>query len=95
MTNTNLTQTNFESTIVDNPSNRTRTLSTPRSTLKPNRSSPRSLVSNRFRRSWHLVYSQPGALPAAALEDLITRVKALNTDQVRAKITARKTAASS
>ena len=37
-----------------------------------------------------LVYSQAGALPAAALEDLITRVKALDMDQVRAKIAARK-----
>ncbi|MGB3233371.1 MAG: thioredoxin [Mycobacterium sp.] len=39
-----------------------------------------------------LVYSQAGALPAAALEDLITRVKALDMDQVRAKIAARKAA---
>ncbi|WP_370329209.1 thioredoxin [Mycolicibacterium hippocampi] len=40
-----------------------------------------------------LVYSQAGALPAAALEDLITRVKSLDMDQVRAKIAARKAAA--
>ncbi len=39
-----------------------------------------------------LVYSQAGALPAAALEDLITRVKALDMDQVRAEIAARKAA---
>lgn len=35
-----------------------------------------------------LVYRQPGAMPAAALEDLITRVKALDMDDVRAKIAA-------
>jgi thioredoxin reductase (NADPH) len=35
-----------------------------------------------------LVYRQPGALPAAALEDLITRVKALDMTDVRAKIAA-------
>lgn len=35
-----------------------------------------------------LVYRQPGALPAAALEDLITRVKALDMADVRANITA-------
>jgi thioredoxin reductase (NADPH) len=33
-----------------------------------------------------LVYRQPGAMPAAALEDLITRVKALDMAAVRAKI---------
>ncbi len=37
-----------------------------------------------------LVYRQPGALPAAALEDLITRVKALDMAEVRAKIAAAK-----
>ena len=37
-----------------------------------------------------LVYRQPGALPAAALEDLITRVKALDMAEVRAKIARRK-----
>ncbi|WP_439657876.1 thioredoxin [Lentzea sp. HUAS TT2] len=31
-----------------------------------------------------VVYSQPGALPAAALEELITQVGALDMDQVRA-----------
>ncbi len=41
-----------------------------------------------------LVYSQAGAMPAAALEDLITRVKALDMVQVRAKIAARKGSAS-
>jgi thioredoxin reductase (NADPH) len=40
-----------------------------------------------------LVYSQPGALPPAALEDLITRVKSLDMAEVRAKIAARKAAA--
>ena len=40
-----------------------------------------------------LVYSQPGALPPAALEDLITQVKSLDMTGVRAKIAARKAAA--
>jgi len=35
-----------------------------------------------------LVYRQPGAMPAAALEDLITRVEALDMADVRAKIAA-------
>lgn len=35
-----------------------------------------------------LVYRQPGAMPAAALEDLITRVKGLDMAEVRAKIAA-------
>jgi thioredoxin 1 len=30
-----------------------------------------------------LVYAQPGALPAAAVEELVTRVKALDMDEVR------------
>lgn len=34
------------------------------------------------------VYSQAGALPPAALEDLITRIKALDMDEVRAKLAA-------
>ena len=33
-----------------------------------------------------LVYRQAGAMPAAALEDLITRVKALDMAEVRAKV---------
>lgn len=37
-----------------------------------------------------LVHRQPGAVPAAALEDLITRVKALDMTDVRAKIAASK-----
>ncbi|VEG56777.1 thioredoxin [Mycolicibacterium aurum] len=35
-----------------------------------------------------LVHRQPGAMPAAALEDLITRIKALDMADVRAKIAA-------
>jgi thioredoxin 1 len=33
-----------------------------------------------------LVYSRPGALPKAALDDLITQVRALDMDEVRAEI---------
>lgn len=33
-----------------------------------------------------LLYAQPGALPAAALEDLIGQVKALDMDEVRRKV---------
>ena len=33
-----------------------------------------------------LVFSQPGALPPAALEQLITAVRALDMDEVRSKI---------
>ncbi len=40
-----------------------------------------------------LVYSRPGALPPAALEDLIARVESLDMADVHAKIAARKTAA--
>jgi thioredoxin reductase (NADPH) len=39
-----------------------------------------------------LVYSQPGAMPPAMLEDLISQVKALDMDNVRAEIAARKAA---
>ncbi|MBX7432153.1 thioredoxin [Mycobacterium sp. Y57] len=42
-----------------------------------------------------LVYSQPGAMPPAALEDLIGQVKGLDMDRVRAKIAERKAAAHS
>ena len=35
-----------------------------------------------------LVFSQPGALPAAALEQAIDRVKNLDMDEVRAEVTA-------
>ena len=36
-----------------------------------------------------LVFSQPGALPAAALEKVIAAVRDLDMDEVRGKITAR------
>jgi len=39
-----------------------------------------------------LVYRQPGAMPAAALEDLITGVKALDMAEVRATIAAKEAA---
>jgi thioredoxin reductase (NADPH) len=39
-----------------------------------------------------LVYSQPGAMTPAGLEDLISKVKSLDMATVRAKITARKAA---
>ncbi len=39
-----------------------------------------------------LVYSQPGAMPPAMLEDLISQVKSLDMNAVRAKIAARKAA---
>ncbi|GAA1351329.1 thioredoxin [Falsarthrobacter nasiphocae] len=40
-----------------------------------------------------LVFSQPGALPAPALEDLISQVKALDMDKVRADMAAQEAAA--
>ena len=40
-----------------------------------------------------LVYSQPGAMPAPAFEELITKVKELDMDEVRATIAAREDAA--
>ena len=36
-----------------------------------------------------LVFSQPGALPAPALEELVTKIKELDMDAVRAEIAAR------
>lgn len=33
-----------------------------------------------------LLYAEPGALPAAALEDVVTQVKALDMDEVRRRI---------
>lgn len=42
-----------------------------------------------------LVYSRPGAMPPAVLEDLIDQVKKLDMAQVRAKVAARKAAATS
>ncbi|MCI4676668.1 thioredoxin [Candidatus Mycolicibacterium alkanivorans] len=41
-----------------------------------------------------LVYRQPGAMPAPAFEELITKVKELDMDEVRAAIATRKDAAS-
>ena len=38
-----------------------------------------------------LVFSQPGALPAAALDDLISQLRALDMDAVRAEIAANAT----
>ena len=35
-----------------------------------------------------LLFAQPGALPAPALEDLITKIKDLDMDEVRAQIAA-------
>jgi thioredoxin 1 len=35
-----------------------------------------------------IVFAQPGALPASALEELITKVKELDMDEVRAQIAA-------
>lgn len=40
-----------------------------------------------------LVFSQPGALPGPALEQVIDAVKALDMDEVRAQIAAQETAA--
>ena len=42
-----------------------------------------------------LVYSQPGAMPPAVLEDLIEQVKSLDMAEVRSKIATRKAAATS
>jgi thioredoxin reductase (NADPH) len=39
-----------------------------------------------------LVYSQPGAMPATAFDELITKVKELDMDEVRATIAAREDA---
>ena len=40
-----------------------------------------------------LVYSQPGALPPAVLEDLIGQIRGLDMDRVRTKIAQRKAVA--
>ena len=37
-----------------------------------------------------LIFAQPGALPAAALEDIIGKVRALDMDQVRAQLAAQR-----
>jgi len=39
-----------------------------------------------------LLFSQPGALPAAALDELVTQVRALDMDEIRQKITEAKVA---
>jgi thioredoxin 1 len=41
-----------------------------------------------------LVYSQPGALPAAALEQVITAVRELDMDEVRSQLASRQPASS-
>ena len=41
------------------------------------------------------VYAQPGALPAAALEQLIAKARELDMDEVRASIAERSTSAAS
>ena len=41
-----------------------------------------------------LLFAQPGALPAPALEELITKIKDLDMDEVRAEIAARASAQS-
>jgi thioredoxin 1 len=48
----------------------------------------RSIPTLMILRDQVLLFSQPGALPAAALEDLITQVKALDMEKVRAEIAA-------
>jgi thioredoxin 1 len=42
-----------------------------------------------------LLFSQPGAVPEAALEDLIRQVRALDMDKVRAELAAQEKSASS
>jgi thioredoxin 1 len=42
-----------------------------------------------------LLYAQPGALPAAALDQLITAVREVDMEDVRAKLAAKEAAASS
>ena len=68
---------------------------TPRSTLWPSSELAatlgiRSVPTVMAFRDGVLVYSQPGAMPPAALEDLITQLKSLDMTAVRAKIAARK-----
>ncbi len=48
----------------------------------------RSIPTLMIMRDQVLLFSQPGALPAAALEDLITQVKALDMEKVRVEIAA-------
>ena len=37
-----------------------------------------------------IIFSQPGALPASAFEELITKAKALDMDAVRSQIASQK-----
>ena len=46
----------------------------------------RSIPTLMILRDQVLLFSQPGALPAAALEDLIAQVRALDMEKVRAEI---------
>jgi thioredoxin 1 len=46
----------------------------------------RSIPTLMILRDQVLIFSQPGALPEAALEDLITQVQALDMEKVRAEI---------
>jgi thioredoxin 1 len=46
----------------------------------------RSIPTLMILRDQVLVFAQPGALPEAALEDLLKQVRALDMDEVRAKI---------
>ena len=48
----------------------------------------RSIPTLMIMRDKVLLFSQPGALPEAALEDLIRQVRALDMDRVRAEIAA-------
>jgi thioredoxin 1 len=48
----------------------------------------RSIPTLMILRDQVLLFSQPGALPAAALEDLISQVQALDMEKVRAEIAA-------
>jgi thioredoxin 1 len=41
-----------------------------------------------------LVFAQPGALPPASLEELVTKVKELDMDEVRSKMAAQQSSAS-
>ena len=41
-----------------------------------------------------VLFAEPGVVPAEALDDLVTKAKALDMDEVRASIAAEKSAAS-